>query len=151
VVEVDDGASEIKRDGTISGLATSDGEMIVIGGYLKKERRPSPYSAGGPTTGSRVGPDLSAVSDDSVVHQGVIAAGARSGSTVALRGTSVAAPQVARWIANHVNGTSLPVRAEVAEAATIELGLPKRSGRGGIDQANIDGVSVVGFPRFDRP
>jgi hypothetical protein len=158
VVEVDDGASEIKRDGTISGLATSDGEMIVIGGYLKKEsrtnpedRRHSPYSAGGPTNGSRVGPEASAVSDDSMVHQGVIAAGARSGSTVALRGTSVAAPQVARWIANHVNGASLPGRIEVAEAATIELGLPKRSGSGGIDQANIDGVPIVDFPRFDNP
>jgi hypothetical protein len=41
-----------------------------------------------------------AVADDSAIHRGIIAAGTRSGSTLALNGTSVAAPQVAREIAD---------------------------------------------------
>lgn len=116
-IEIDDPACEIRREGTISGLATTDGEMIVVGGYLRKEDRPSPYSAGGPTNGTRIGPDVMAVSDDSVVHRGRLAAGTRSGSMAALDGTSVAAPQITRWIAENVVGTNLPGRSEVEENA----------------------------------
>jgi hypothetical protein len=41
-----------------------------------------------------------ASSDDSRVHQGILAAGSRSGSVVPLNGTSVAAPQIARIVAD---------------------------------------------------
>lgn len=116
-IEVDDLTCEIRREGTISGLATSDGEMIVVGGYIRKEDRPSLYSAGGPTSGTRVGPDAMTVSNDSVVHRGRIAAGTRSGSTSILDGTSVAAPQVTRWISEHVVGNNLPDRNAVKTEA----------------------------------
>jgi len=151
LIEVDDPASLIRREGAINGLATSDGEVIVAGGYLRKEQRSSPYSAGGLTNGSRLGPDISAVSDDSAVHGGVLAAGTRSGSVAALTGTSVAAPAIARWIANNVDGNRLPGRFELAAAALIELGSQRRSGHGGIDQTKIDGLPIVVFPRIEGP
>ena len=42
------------------------------------------------------------VSEDSCAHRGVLAAGSRSGSRVAMYGTSMAAPQIARWIADRM-------------------------------------------------
>lgn len=108
--ETDDPACVVKRGGTISGIATGD-ETIVIGGYYRKPiyriddgqktYRLAEYSAGGPTNDvpHRNGPDAVAVSEDSRVHRGVLAAGTQSGSTVSLNGTSVATPQITREIA----------------------------------------------------
>jgi hypothetical protein len=95
----------VKRAGSMNAIATGR-KTIVVGGSLGDEVRPAKYSAGGPITraaGSlevhRHGPDVTAVSDDSLVHLGVLTVGTRSGSVVAMNGTSVAAPQVTRLIA----------------------------------------------------
>jgi len=112
-VEVDN-QSTIKRDGSINAIATGS-RTIVAGGYVRKENRVVKYSSGGPiSTASgavkavkrkepddleRTGPDALARSDESYVHQGILAAGTRSGSRVVMNGTSVAAPQIARQIA----------------------------------------------------
>ncbi len=150
-IETDDPANTTQRAGSISGIATTDGEMIVVGGYIDKGKRPSLYSAGGPTNGTRAGPDAMAVSDDSMVHRGVLGAGTRSGSIAALDGTSVAAPQITRWIANHVTGNDLPNRAMVQAAATVALGTPERTGHGGVDRDDIGGLPIVELPRFYEP
>jgi hypothetical protein len=96
----------VKRRGLLNAIATGS-ETIVVGGVYRKELAIVPYSAGGSPTmsgcassPSRDGPDALAVSDDSRVHEGVLAAGSRSGSTVAMSGTSVAAPQVTRLVAS---------------------------------------------------
>ena len=68
----------------------------------------------------------------------------------ALNGTSVAAPAIARWIANHVNGNRLPGRSDLKAVATLDIGMPARVGHGGIDQADIDGLPTVPFPRIDH-
>jgi len=105
-------ACPVQRAGLINAIGTGR-ETIVIGGVQGKERRVAAYSAGGPvtpaagTTGHRIGPDALSVSDDSRVHMGVLAAGSRSGSVVALSGTSFAAPRIAREVANDLaNGGS---------------------------------------------
>ena len=105
-LEEDDPACPVKRAGSINAIATGK-NTIVIGGLLRKELRPSAYSAGGPITTPvgtvsphRCGPDALTVSDDSIVQSGVLAAGTRSGSVTAMNGTSVAAPLIARWIAS---------------------------------------------------
>lgn len=146
--------SPIKRAGLINAIATGD-ETIVIGGYVGRDdgvpgvRQPrdlAPYSAGGPTTGTRDGlpppscltvlgrspdgPDASAPSDRSRTLLGIPATGTRSNSTIALNGTSVAAPQVARWVADGVAGT-LPDRADVQEAACGDPFNPPKPERGG--------------------
>jgi subtilisin family serine protease len=92
----------------------------------------APYSAGGPVTQpvlppplDRIGPDAVAPSDDSLAHDGVLAAGSRSGSVVAMNGTSVAAPQVARLIADELSAGRPGDRAAVqALAAASDATLP---------------------------
>jgi hypothetical protein len=110
--QVDDGNSIVRRAGSLNGIATGE-TTVVIGGLLRKELRPAKYSSGGPTEKKRdaepyrTGPDALAPSDDSVVRAGTLAAGARSGSVVAMNGTSVAAPLITRWIAEQLaNGGS---------------------------------------------
>jgi hypothetical protein len=105
--EDDDPAAYVKRDNTISAIATGT-RTIVIGGYRRKDGHPAKYSAGGTlfppgrTPPSPNGPDAMAVGDDSVACRGVMGAGSRSNSTVAMYGTSVAAPIVTRFIAEEL-------------------------------------------------
>jgi hypothetical protein len=103
------GACYVRRDGSINGIAT--GELpVVMGSYRRKDAKLARYSAGEPITpkpGETPNPDFRkpdavAASDDSLVHAGFIAAGSRSGSRVALSGTSMAAPMITRWIADRL-------------------------------------------------
>ena len=104
----------ITRSETLSALATlppGNGKRIfVVGaaqgmsGFVPPEASapfvPAPYTSSGPTT-ERKGPDCAAVTEEGPAHSGVLAAGTFSGSIVKMSGTSVAAPQLVRWIANH--------------------------------------------------
>jgi hypothetical protein len=128
----------VKRAGSINAIATGR-ETIVVGGFLEKEGRPGEYSAGGPITRAaasdlhRRGPDAMAVSDRSIVRRGVLAAGTRSGSVVTLSGTSVAAPQITRRIADLLASSRRGDRDAVAaiaqnhEAKPLAFGAPKPS------------------------
>ncbi|MGZ5150443.1 MAG: S8 family serine peptidase [Burkholderiales bacterium] len=95
--------SDIKRSGTINSIATGE-EPTVVGGFRRSDGAAVPYSSSGPALQSAGGqppkavPDLSAASEDSVGCHGILAAGTRSGSVVAINGTSVAAPSVTRRI-----------------------------------------------------
>ncbi|MGH8432258.1 MAG: hypothetical protein ACREUF_17835, partial [Solimonas sp.] len=91
----------IQRRGTINAIATGT-SAIVAGSFVRRGGRLSSYSSagvvaqGGAPAPSRSGPDMLVASDDSLAHIGVLAAGSRSGSRVAMSGTSVAAPLLAR-------------------------------------------------------
>lgn len=105
LLEEDQPRSAVKRSGNINAIATGV-ETIVAGGFVGKELCAARYSAGGPVSpkgrnrrGHREGPDAMAVVEDSAVLLGVLAAGTRSGSTVAMNGTSVASPQITRRVA----------------------------------------------------
>jgi len=107
-LEVDNPQSYVKRDGTINPIATGR-RTVVIGGIHYQDWRAAKNSAGGsvirpPGRGApnTDGPDAMTISDGSPAHYGILAAGSRSGSTVAMSGTSVAAPQIARWIADQM-------------------------------------------------
>jgi Subtilase family len=97
--------SVVKRRGTLSDSATGE-RSIVIGGYRRSDNMPARYTAQGPVAAgaARVArsPNLLAPSDDSIACAGVLAAGTSSGSRVPMRGTSAAAPQIARWIADQL-------------------------------------------------
>ena len=102
-IEQDGEESYVRRAGTLNAIAT--GELpIVVGGYRSSDGAAGLYSARGPDapSGQFAGPDAIAVSERSVTRRGVLAAGTRSGSTVAMNGTSVAAPQVTRWVAGRM-------------------------------------------------
>jgi hypothetical protein len=106
-IETDDAASYVRRFGTINAYGTGE-SAIVIGGYERRSRIVAHYSAAGPAlphTGytssfHRIGPDALVPADDSDAHLGILGAGVRSNSVVAMDGTSVAAPQVARLVAD---------------------------------------------------
>jgi hypothetical protein len=138
--------SIVKRESTINALATG-ADPVVVGGFKRKDFTLAKYSAGGPITPARGGqppsgmkPDGASVSDDSYVHYGVLGSGTKSGSTVPLGGTSVAAPQVAkRWVANQLAAGEPATRADFeAFAMASDPGAPPvRASRRGAGRVNF--------------
>jgi hypothetical protein len=100
-----DPQSPIRRRGGLNSLATfSHKRLRVVGGYFYRESRPSLYSAEGPDARLkplRKGPNAWAPADTNRALQGVRAPSGVAGSLVRVVGTSFAAPQVAREIANY--------------------------------------------------
>ncbi|MEO1276310.1 MAG: S8 family serine peptidase [Pseudomonadota bacterium] len=92
----------VKPEGTLNVL--SDGaQSVTVGGYVAESGKMARYSSGGRTNDApHPGPDVSAVSDDSRVHTGVLSAAVLSGGKAALNGTSVAAPQITKWLAERM-------------------------------------------------
>jgi hypothetical protein len=117
------GNSYVRRSGTLNAIATGR-KTIVAGGFRRSDWRAAPYSASGPTVPPKRdlpfpdGPELMMVSDDTPSHHGVLAAGSRSGSCVAMHGTSVAAPQVTRWIAGDLMANNPGNRQRAGNAPT---------------------------------
>jgi len=91
--------SKIRREGTLSGIATGACSLVATG-YCDRDKRAAPYSSAGPTRGTqRTDPDSACVTDRSAIVAGLRATGVRSGTTIRLIGTSMAAPQLARQTA----------------------------------------------------
>lgn len=86
-------------DGSFNAYA-SNLDVLAVGGYIESTGLPAPYSGAGPLLSGRIGPDLSAVSEMSQISKGVKASGTVSGTVVSMGGTSVAAPRVARALAD---------------------------------------------------
>lgn len=103
--EFDNAGSLIHRDGTLNGIATAKVPSVhVAGGYVIANGRKSPYSSAGPARGGpRIGPDVVLPCDESYALEGMRAGGNRSGSVFRLIGTSTAAPQLARYVADSAN------------------------------------------------
>lgn len=84
---------------TLSAIATGT-DTIVVGAAVESAGiAPASYTSSGPSPG-RAQPDCSAIADQGIRHWGILAAGTWGGTVAAMRGTSVAAPQVARKIAD---------------------------------------------------
>lgn len=145
--ETDDLGVMVRRESTLSSIATG-ASPYVAGGHLGKELVAARYSSAGASEASGGPPprwpDAMTPSEDSRVHHGVLAAGARSGSVVPLGGTSVAAPQMARWIADHmpathatVSGAAIPMTAATP---------PERKGAG-----RLPVTPLVKLKRYEFP
>lgn len=90
----------VRRRGSLSGVATGE-TPHVIAGHRASDGRPSVYSSAGPTlSATRPGPTASLPCDDSPGRPGLRVAGTRSGASVRLVGTSLAAPLYARLLAD---------------------------------------------------
>ena len=132
-VEEDGREGYVRRAGTLNAIGTGT-ETIVVGGYRGSDGAPALYSPRGPAAPgeSRMGPDAMSVSERSVTRRGVLAAGTRSGSTVSMNGTSVAAPQVTRWIAEQLAaskpGTVAGLRARAKKDDPDPKKKPSRGG-----------------------
>lgn len=99
--DASEASCDLRRAGTLSGIATGK-ETTVVGGYRRSDSRVASYSSIGPhANAQRVerAPSALAWSDESTALPGVRAAGTRSGSVVRISGTSAAAPHVTRWLA----------------------------------------------------
>ena len=100
----------VVRAATLSNVAS--GKLtVVVGAHVAASGQMSDYSSAGDLAqaGYRAGPDLSAPGDESETRPGIEAAGTRSGYVFRMGGTSAAAPQVARLIADFLASQSAPV------------------------------------------
>lgn len=90
----------MRRFDGLNGMATGSCVMAVAG-YVGATGKAARYSSAGPAaaSGAAKSVDTSAQTDRSGFNPGVVSAGTRSGVTVALQGTSSAAPQIARQLA----------------------------------------------------
>lgn len=120
--ESDDGKSVVKRIGTQSAIATGT-EPIVVAGYEALSKSLSRYSASGDPDSpyGAYKPSFTAASDRSKSQPGILASGTLSGSVVAINGTSVAAPQVTRMLADKMaaGSTSFSAAKNVLTARVV--------------------------------
>jgi hypothetical protein len=95
--------SPIRRQGTLNSLTSGQPGLgvVVVGGSDSRRGVPAEFASSGPSaTVRRIGPDIAAVADVSDALAGLTGAAVASGDHARLRGSSFAAPQVARSIAN---------------------------------------------------
>ncbi|WP_436398829.1 hypothetical protein [Roseobacter sp. S98] len=101
----DTAPSVVRRSGNLNAIATTtDGHQVSVVGALSSTTgtvAPADYSAA-PLDNASEDIDVSAPGDRSAVLRGLLAAGSRSGSRVAVSGTSAAAPQLVRYLASGV-------------------------------------------------
>ena len=118
----------IYRKNTLNSIATGE-ETIVIGGYRRSDGIAARYSSSGPKLNVKGAESTTlaikavAVSDDSPVTRGILAAGARSSSTVAINGTSVSAPQIVRWVTDRIIAGQAHDRQAVCDEADNQEGV----------------------------
>jgi hypothetical protein len=101
----------IDSGATLSSVANG-AAAVVVGAYVKSTGDMSSYSSAGGSTrpGFRAGPDVAAPGDESLANIGLPVTTTRSGEPpVRMNGTSAAAPQVARLIADFLTSQSAPV------------------------------------------
>lgn len=113
--------SPIKREGTISAIATGKRTTVVSANRVS-DGGVALYSSIGPM-GDRVGPHLSAPGDFDWVNTGMLFAGNYSGSVVPIRGTSISAPQVARraaWMCINTDTKPEDIVSELETEAAID-------------------------------
>jgi Subtilase family len=132
--ETDDAESPVRRVSTLNAIATG-ADPYVAAGCLRKELVAAKYSSAGAVIPPLRWPTAIVASEDSRVHTGVMAAGARSGAIVAMGGTSVAAPQMARLLADSLVGgpalsftplAGVPAEREGAGLLATPIFRPKR-------------------------
>lgn len=144
----DNDHSTVQRRGSLSAIATSE-RFVVVGGYRFRNGYPAFYSASS-GKGMRM-PDAMAVVDTSRHLGGILAAGTRSGSRVAINGTSIAAPQVARWLADRLAGLSIKKRQDFEGTKEVKAQAKLDERLGGFQTATPDKLRGGGGRLIRRP
>jgi hypothetical protein len=92
----------VTREGTLSGLTSvQHAQVHVAAGATLYTKQATHYSSEGPAAGGAyLRPDWAFPTDETEHLHGVLGAGSRPGSVLRLTGTSMAAPQLARMLAN---------------------------------------------------
>jgi hypothetical protein len=134
--ETEDAVTPLNDHNTFNNIATGAGTFrvgaLTAVGPLGRSSI-SAYSAAAATAES--GPEFSAVADESAVRPGIRVSGRHSGMVHRMNGTSVAAPQAARWLANRLAaGESLEqLRKEIASRGPADA-------RRGFEVVGVGGV-----------
>jgi hypothetical protein len=121
------GSHLVARAGAYNAYASGQ-HPVVVGGYRRSDRRSAPYAGIGPTlppgrgAPNPLGPDVLLPCDDSPSRPGLLAAGTRSGSCVAMGGTSVAAPLAANWLLQRCAAQEPSDRSAIFHAASTRDG-----------------------------
>ena len=112
--------SLVKRRSSFNTIATGANTMVV-GGFVGKSLRSAPYTGSGPArAGQRRGPELQFRCEESPTLHGERAAANGAADSVRANGTSIAAPQFARQIAEWFKTeTTLPPTTIREKLATI--------------------------------
>src|SRR4051794_18319207 len=152
--EVDTNNTLIRRFGSLNGLATAKGAMAVAGFRLGAglessldRARPVFYSCAGtenaPSSEAHIA--CSSMSDRTQVLAGTVGAGTRSGSRSVMQGTSMAAPFVARQLAEaFVTASDTAVEGARAENyLSLLSGTPTPLGPGGVRMKDRLGTLLV--------
>ncbi|MEM1389123.1 MAG: hypothetical protein AAGG54_16065 [Pseudomonadota bacterium] len=137
------------REGTLSPFATThDDWVLAVGAAIDKNMRTRPalYASSGPTPG-RPAPDCAAISDETLSYLGQMASGTFSGSTARLQGTSVAAPLVARGLADALASGMINKDTSAADAITA-MGWP---GNAVADRPQLGAATQPLTPANGRP
>ena len=94
----DDNQSPVRREGTISGIGTAP-NVLTVGAYRRKPQDEAKVMSSYSSASSvhMRNPDCAFQGDTSRALPGILAASSR-GQAAVLSGTSVAAPQLTRWI-----------------------------------------------------
>ncbi len=114
----------IRRRSLLNAIATGE-RVVVVGSYRQRGLEATNYTAGQPIAPKRDTPpdpglrkpDALMVAEGSRVLPGMLAAGTRSGSAAAMGGTSVAAPALAREMADWMHDGGGTGRARVKREA----------------------------------
>lgn len=118
LVQTDDADSATLTDAnTFNNVATGSSTFRV--GALTWRGAPPGLGVSAYSSAARsatIGPEFSAVADEAPSLPGIRVGGSSGGVVLRMNGTSVAAPQAARWIANRLaaGGTLADIRREIA-------------------------------------
>ncbi|NKB27965.1 MAG: hypothetical protein GKR99_10570 [Rhodobacteraceae bacterium] len=153
-----DGSNLVRRHGTINAIGQSD-QTAISAGHQTTDGRPGPTSSTGIDGQSR--PSASMPMRRGAAHHGVVAAGARDGSAVALEGTSFATAQLSKQMALMAIGPAGPIApglisavealAASAEAAASHPGTIRavKSGMGRMERP-VEASDLGRFHGLDR-
>lgn len=155
--------SAITYNGTLNALAgtamnasteISKQHVIMVGAAMENyvgetDVKPSRYTSSGPTKANN-GPCLSINCDVSTTMPGIYAAGSLSGYMVALSGTSMAAPQVTRMIADTYDPKSDEFTLSSLIANAITSGRPETLSRLGNSISSINNSYADRAPHEKR-
>lgn len=115
----EDRKSLVSRYDTMNNLANARGAFAVAAGTGGRESGfVSPYSGAGPESGVQR-PKLISRADRSPAQPGIPVYGAYGGARQHMSGTSIAAPQAARWIANYMAGGHDRIDVEVLAQCSV--------------------------------
>lgn len=120
-----DSPAVVRRSGACNGMAMS-ANTVRVGGYMVGGALPNIVTYSGTAAGWMRQPLAAAASDRSPTRPGLLVAGLHSGTTVALNGTSVAAPQIARCLADAMMDPPAPAAGGAGGQPPIPPGLPDK-------------------------